>query len=95
MELRGAPTMGILDFYRDSFIQFGYPRQEVEQVISTAETEDYHALVSILHAREPEVAGAASRESAGSPTPVSPLLELLSPLHLHQPNSSSAAVVQQ
>jgi hypothetical protein len=70
--------MGILDFYRDAFVRFGYPPHEVDSVIAAAPSEaDYGALVATLHARERGVAGAASRESAHSHSPVSPLLELL------------------
>lgn len=78
-ELRGAGTMTILDYYRDAFVAFGYPRREVDHVLASAGTDDYQALVAILHAREPEVAGAASRESSASRTPLAPLLDLLSP----------------
>ena len=88
IELTGSQSMSISDFYRDSFVQFGYPEQEVDNVIATACTDDYHALVAILHAREPEVAGAASRESAQSDSPTSPLLQLLGSIefsHSHTP----------
>ena len=70
--------MSLLDFYRFSFLQFGYPETEVDEVMRTAGTDDYYTLVTQLHARDPEVAGAASRDSARSDAPPSPLLKLLS-----------------
>lgn len=89
-QLRGASTMTILDYYRDAFVGFGYPRREVDRVLASAGTDDYQALVATLHAREPEVAGAASRESSGSRTPLAPLLDLLSP-HGRQRAESAAS----
>ena len=91
-EITGTQSMSISDFYRDSFIQFGYPENEVDSVIASACTEDYGALVAILHAREPQVAGAVSRESAESDSPTSPLLQLLSSIEFSRTPVSSTTV---
>jgi kynurenine formamidase len=79
LELFGVETMSVLDFYREAFIKFGYPRDEVDRVISSAGTDNFETLISILHEREPEVAGLSSR-SSGCQTSVASLLEIISPL---------------
>ena len=50
-ELHGTVTMSILEYYKDTFLGMGFPREHVEHVLATADTEDYHRLVALLHVR--------------------------------------------
>lgn len=63
-QLSGGVSMNMLDYYRHSFIKMGYPRQQVDQVMETAGTDDYNRLVSILHSRGSRPSSAVSALSS-------------------------------
>jgi len=43
--------MTLLDYYEHTFVGMGFPRDHVQRVIASANTDDYHALVALLHSR--------------------------------------------
>ena len=73
LELTGQRSMSMRDYYRITLVQSGFAPCEVDHALKASATDDYHALVAMLHATEP--AEAMAESCASTPAVLPPLYE--------------------
>jgi len=51
MEVVGIPSMSIQEYYKLMLRDYGYSREEVNEVVDADDSEDFQTIIERLHAR--------------------------------------------
>lgn len=60
LEVTGESSMTLAEYYEDLFTSHGFSKQQVQGVLQQVGTEDYQAVVAMLHSREEHLESAST-----------------------------------